>query len=1241
MKGYSWGGSGDFLALLKDGIDLFTSTFVVGANNAVTFYGELAMNSGASRVRGSRASDLAALLGTASFVAIGSGAAQAQVAEVLITGSLIAGAGAVGVPVTAVGEEEFLEQGAITVADMLYSVPSLQVDASLTSLRGGGTTGYGQNVAIHGFEGSGGDAITLMTINNRRWPIQGHGGDTVDPSIIPQLAVERVDILTAGASAVYGSDAIVGVINVILKRNFEGSVSQVNFSTPVHISQGFKVTASHLHGVSWDTGNITMTAEAYFHQRVRASAIGRDKYTTNFSETGNLGYDITPTALSHPGIVMLGRPRGPESDAVSGDTPGGVLTDNPNFYSAYPDGIPDDFNPITGTRFCSNCYSLPHGIGQVYDGSPVPAGNWTAIAANKWTIGQRNEENQRINYDDSWALPQMQREAFVGTLNQVLTDDLFGLGEVELHGTMFYSNRKGQMHFGINTNSGNSREHASFRRADRGVSVSLDNPYIPTGILAALTANRQAHTDYFFEQNLDDLYNDSFDDWISNNASDPDNPTAGELDDAEAFGLGERNDAGNRAVALDDAEDSSKRDDDLQVQINATPYMGSASRISFENVATRYEFGFNFNSLPFGWIGDMFYSMSNEQNDTQSTVAINRDRAFAALGGTVGADAPFTEYTKPDDVPFLNIFCDALTYGTACNSRKTLDYILGSRLQNNQWRIRHLGANFSGPLFELPSGEILAGISTEHTSQHFWVNNYGNHGTAHGQALKAEELEVATRVAHAFFGQLNIPVLGGEWSIPGFVEGLDVELGYRVDKYDFQDSYIKTPKAQATLLLGQGISLRGAWGKSFRAPGFAQTGVSTGSRAIGANRLQGAGSDDFLFDCSNEENGSASGTAAPGSATAAFNPACLGGAGFEEFDVPPVVEIAGGSGLGSFARGVSQALRPGGPPKGLGPETAEQYVFGFNIAPLDGIFAGLNLDVSYFNIKISDTIRGDESGNQDPDNPLARHLFLLRPSRVGGFLDNGANDAEFDAIIAAFAALPASTSTFDRFLPVDVIMDGANANLGFIQLKGIDWSFRYDWDMGNLGSFHVGNSGYFEIDQLEQANSESPVESLYGGVTGDDGVRQGENSGTQMQRLRTRAGWTDGTWSTTLFATTWLHQGPNTNIRLPGCFWEPGFGEGDCYPGSPYYPQANPDGGFYNTSPGWTQFDVNFSYNTGMMPTNSYLQNLNISLTVNNFLDADPPFTYNSRGRAREIRAYDDRFAELGRFASLTLTKTW
>ena len=53
----------------------------------------------------------------------------------------------------------------------------------------------------------------------------------IDPSIIPALALDRVDVLVDGASATYGSDAIAGVINVILKRGFDGAVTLLHVSS--------------------------------------------------------------------------------------------------------------------------------------------------------------------------------------------------------------------------------------------------------------------------------------------------------------------------------------------------------------------------------------------------------------------------------------------------------------------------------------------------------------------------------------------------------------------------------------------------------------------------------------------------------------------------------------------------------------------------------------------------------------------------------------------------------------------------------------------------------------------------------------------------------------------------------------------------------------------------------------------------------------------------------------------------
>ncbi|MCH8074167.1 MAG: TonB-dependent receptor plug domain-containing protein [Proteobacteria bacterium] len=401
----------------------------------------------------------AALFGTASFMVMaGTSAAQAQqvaqapIEEILITGSLIAGAPVVGIPVTALGQEDFAEAGVLTTTELMRNVPSLQVQTTVTPLAGGGRTSYSQNVNIHGFSGSGGDPITLLLINGRRWPIQGHGQDTIDPSIVPAIAVDRVDILTVGASATYGSDAVSGVINVIMRRGYDGAMTRVRYSTSTDIG-GTSLSFSQLWGRSWDTGNLTMSFETYEQQRIRASA--RDYYTTNF-ETFGLGYDATPLAASMPGVVTTGRPGISDSDDDAG------------------------FDPRVGTRFCTNCMRIPHQAGWDFGSQdPGPTTNFATLQANQFIVGEDNTQNQRITYNDSWMLPQMQRSAITFAVDQELVDDFWGLGPVSFSADGFYSNRRAVMRY-HSTNSGNCREHHNLRQS-RGIKVPTTNPYYPAG----------------------------------------------------------------------------------------------------------------------------------------------------------------------------------------------------------------------------------------------------------------------------------------------------------------------------------------------------------------------------------------------------------------------------------------------------------------------------------------------------------------------------------------------------------------------------------------------------------------------------------------------------------------------------------------------------------------------------------------------------------------------------------------
>jgi outer membrane receptor protein involved in Fe transport len=105
----------------------------------------------------------------------------------------------------------------------------------------------------------------------------------------------------------------------------------------------------------------------------------------------------------------------------------------------------------------------------------------------------------------------------------------------------------------------------------------------------------------------------------------------------------------------------------------------------------------------------------------------------------------------------------------------------------------------------------------------------------------------------------------------------------------------------------------------------------------------------------------------------------------------------------------------------------------------------------------------------------------------------------------------------------------------------------------------------------------------------------------------------------------------------PRCYWAQGFNAGSCYAGSPWNPV--PSARFQHMLPSVYLFDLALGYNTGDMPANSYLKNLQLQLVVNNVFDKPSPFTYHDRGG--DFAAFDMFYGELQRVISITVTKTW
>ena len=211
----------------------------------------------------------AALMGSASLFTVANAlsahaqqmTAQAQMAQaeeipenVLITGSLIRGAAAVGVPVTNLGVQDFQTTGNPTIGDLFRTVPVANVAPGPAAVNSGGHQERETRVNIRGLDQTG--PRTLLMVDGVRFPPQADGICAIDPSIIPALALDRVDILADGASATYGSDAIAGVINVILKRNYDGAMTLLHVQAPDH--GGLQYQASQIYGRTWDGGDLSL-----------------------------------------------------------------------------------------------------------------------------------------------------------------------------------------------------------------------------------------------------------------------------------------------------------------------------------------------------------------------------------------------------------------------------------------------------------------------------------------------------------------------------------------------------------------------------------------------------------------------------------------------------------------------------------------------------------------------------------------------------------------------------------------------------------------------------------------------------------------------------------------------------------------------------------------------------------------------------------------------------------------------
>ena len=237
------------------------------------------------------------------------GGSKTDLAEIIVTGSHISGIENKTNPIIVIDQTQIEQSGYASTQDLFLSLPENYAGGSTTQA---GYIGSGQlngdfssAINLRGL----GASSTLVLLNGHRMA-PAVQGTQVDVSSIPIAAIERIEILTDGASAIYGSDAVGGVVNIITKKDYDGADTSARFGSVTSGSR-HEATVAQTAGETWSSGNVTGTFQYQDHSRLEA----RDR---DFSANVPNPTDLLPAEHTYS-AMLTGRQRLTDTIGVYSD----------------------------------------------------------------------------------------------------------------------------------------------------------------------------------------------------------------------------------------------------------------------------------------------------------------------------------------------------------------------------------------------------------------------------------------------------------------------------------------------------------------------------------------------------------------------------------------------------------------------------------------------------------------------------------------------------------------------------------------------------------------------------------------------------------------------------------------------------------------------------------------------------------------------------------------------------------
>ena len=214
--------------------------------------------------------------------------------DVVVTGSRIVNPNlASAAPIQAVSAQEIKLSGAVNIEDVLNRLPQIVPYAPQADDEGNGTA----RVNLRNIGGSGGAALVLLD------GMRLGGQVAADVNSIPPALVQRVDVLTGGAAAVYGPDALTGVVNFILKKNFKGVQVDANYGFFNHLNRANVVTdTARSRGfptpLGWTNDGARATINVAAGTQLFEDRLSVSGYFS-YRQTDNLPYNSRSTQSCH------------------------------------------------------------------------------------------------------------------------------------------------------------------------------------------------------------------------------------------------------------------------------------------------------------------------------------------------------------------------------------------------------------------------------------------------------------------------------------------------------------------------------------------------------------------------------------------------------------------------------------------------------------------------------------------------------------------------------------------------------------------------------------------------------------------------------------------------------------------------------------------------------------------------------------------------------------------------------